>query len=74
MFTNDLEGLVSVPLRGYGFEILRNVCIGSRSDMVSVPLRGYGFEIIRITPMYRVPMSPVSVPLRGYGFEIVLCV
>ena len=36
---------VSVPLRGYGFEISFNVC-RETSVTVSVPLRGYGFEIL----------------------------
>ena len=38
--------MVSVPLRGYGFEIVQ---IGFRRRIyneVSVPLRGYGFEIL----------------------------
>ena len=36
---------VSVPLRGYGFEISTHVILLS-SNSVSVPLRGYGFEMI----------------------------
>ena len=59
---------VSVPLRGYGFEIVVNTYVCSICDRVSVPLRGYGFEIKR----YHATSSChiVSVPLRGYGFEI----
>ena len=39
-------GGVSVPLRGYGFEIRLNPKIGGAGGAtVSVPLRGYGFEI-----------------------------
>ena len=34
----------SVPLRGYGFEIIQAISIHTMT-MVSVPLRGYGFEI-----------------------------
>ena len=38
---------VSVPLRGYGFEIpsFISIIIGAGAEGVSVPLRGYGFEI-----------------------------
>ena len=40
-----LRDAVSVPLRGYGFEIWQVVDLGGFSNGVSVPLRGYGFEI-----------------------------
>ena len=36
---------VSVPLRGYGFEIGCAAPRSTQDDPVSVPLRGYGFEI-----------------------------
>ena len=36
---------VSVPLRGYGFEIMAKV-VKKTVIVVSVPLRGYGFEMI----------------------------
>ena len=36
--------MVSVPLRGYGFEI-RWSALFATLEKVSVPLRGYGFEI-----------------------------
>ena len=39
---------VSVPLRGYGFEIMFGMVVMSL-PMVSVPLRGYGFEMITWT-------------------------
>ena len=38
---------VSVPLRGYGFEMLDQKGM-SFVKKVSVPLRGYGFEILTI--------------------------
>ena len=38
------SGEVSVPLRGYGFEIM-TPRLHSLLTCVSVPLRGYGFEI-----------------------------
>ena len=37
---------VSVPLRGYGFEICRRISFPKGTKEVSVPLRGYGFEIV----------------------------
>ena len=37
--------MVSVPLRGYGFEIREKLLVNRFSKIVSVPLRGYGFEI-----------------------------
>ena len=36
--------MVSVPLRGYGFEMLTKIMVIRELD-VSVPLRGYGFEM-----------------------------
>ena len=40
--------MVSVPLRGYGFEIsLRYSSRRACWSLVSVPLRGYGFEIMK---------------------------
>ena len=35
----------SVPLRGYGFEMLPERVSEAFLEIVSVPLRGYGFEI-----------------------------
>ena len=40
---------VSVPLRGYGFEMVVFFKKGGLSNEVSVPLRGYGFEITLFT-------------------------
>ena len=37
---------VSVPLRGYGFEIITLRSYTGWHALVSVPLRGYGFEIL----------------------------
>ena len=37
--------LVSVPLRGYGFEMAISTAEDEGDRDVSVPLRGYGFEI-----------------------------
>ena len=48
--------IVSVPLRGYGFEILAL----DETDVllsVSVPLRGYGFEISRCVTRYASPWN-----------------
>ena len=61
---------VSVPLRGYGFEI--NFVINGKMVVksVSVPLRGYGFEMLFILFTKGGETMNVSVPLRGYGFEI----
>ena len=36
---------VSVPLRGYGFEMIEMSSV-AMAFYVSVPLRGYGFEIL----------------------------
>ena len=60
--------IVSVPLRGYGFEMLNHLYREVRNLNVSVPLRGYGFEIKQINE--NTANCIVSVPLRGYGFEI----
>ena len=61
--------IVSVPLRGYGFEMARWYKRTLPIHIVSVPLRGYGFEIqVNVSVTYAYHM--VSVPLRGYGFEI----
>ena len=60
---------VSVPLRGYGFEIVDACLLASLVQTVSVPLRGYGFEI-RWNSGNVNSDRIVSVPLRGYGFEI----
>ena len=69
--TNRLSRLrkkiVSVPLRGYGFEMGTKL-IDRELSWVSVPLRGYGFEIGAIRRNGGDYL--VSVPLRGYGFEI----
>ena len=37
--------MVSVPLRGYGFEIAIRLGEQRIAAIVSVPLRGYGFEM-----------------------------
>ena len=63
--------VVSVPLRGYGFEIRLKGGLYRRIYQVSVPLRGYGFEILPAVAR-RSGVVRVSVPLRGYGFEIVV--
>ena len=40
--------MVSVPLRGYGFEMLADSRFyGGIYHGVSVPLRGYGFEMLK---------------------------
>ena len=41
-----IQRIVSVPLRGYGFEIILLEPTRKLSIIVSVPLRGYGFEIL----------------------------
>ena len=40
-----LSFVISVPLRGCGFEILAFRLDGTKLTHVSVPLRGCGFEI-----------------------------
>ena len=63
-----MMGAVSVPLRGYGFEILFWILSIMRAvgTIVSVPLRGYGFEIMIIA------LLPISSgrfrPLAGIWF------
>ena len=42
----DIFFTVSVPLRGYGFEMMFSQNEWEVFIMVSVPLRGYGFEIV----------------------------
>ena len=44
--TQLLNLRVSVPLRGYGFEMAISTAEDEGDRDVSVPLRGYGFEII----------------------------
>ena len=60
--------IVSVPLRGYGFEIGLIKMKQNTINMVSVPLRGYGFEIDII--MYNVKIKPERGfrPLAGIWF------
>ena len=47
LFTVSLYNFkVSVPLRGYGFEMFFSISLLRDSiSIVSVPLRGYGFEM-----------------------------
>ena len=45
----DVLQQVSVPLRGYGFEMLPSRLEEGERLRVSVPLRGYGFEIFNTT-------------------------
>ena len=48
MRNSDHQEDVSVPLRGYGFEITEvAILLDDAVNKVSVPLRGYGFEIIK---------------------------
>ena len=45
--------VVSVPLRGCGFEIMVKIILNAASRLiVSVPLRGCGFEMIEIVKSY----------------------
>ena len=39
------DDYVSVPLRGYGFEIMNITSVAAAVLAVSVPLRGCGFEM-----------------------------
>ena len=39
------QNSVSVPLRGYGFEMGALYSFRRKGLLVSVPLRGYGFEM-----------------------------
>ena len=41
-----MNNVVSVPLRGYGFEMTIRLSESVTEVGVSVPLRGYGFEIL----------------------------
>ena len=63
----EAQMLVSVPLRGYGFEIGRSLSGCWVRINVSVPLRGYGFEIFT---MSAVKLSIVDGfrPLAGIWF------
>ena len=58
------QGYVSVPLRGYGFEIIPNRHKGRRLSKVSVPLRGYGFEMLENAT--KRPDSRRFRPLAGF--------
>ena len=58
---------VSVPLRGYGFEIAQTGLRMSGDCPVSVPLRGYGFEIINIRASIVVIPNSFR-PLAGIWF------
>ena len=65
--------MVSVPLRGNGFETsdTKKALIRPNDSVVSVPLRGNGFETVCISDwkMVGYMSGRVSVPLRGNGFE-----
>ena len=67
--------MVSVPLRGNGFETsdTKKALIRPNDSVVSVPLRGNGFETVCISDwkMVGYMSGRVSVPLRGNGFETV---
>ncbi len=72
---------VSVPLRGYGFEIpQKRNCCASKKLSVSVPLRGYGFEIFKksvLPPKDKLFPSPygdmvlklLEIDVFGFFFE-----
>ena len=45
LWANFVFKKVSVPLRGYGFEICSSRTVWDHREPVSVPLRGCGFEI-----------------------------
>ncbi len=61
--------IVSVPLRGNGFETTKSPQPPRWTAIkVSVPLRGNGFETYDLRELCN-NSSYVSVPLRGNGFE-----
>ena len=56
----------SVPLRGYGFEMIVARMHNAMEEMVSVPLRGYGFEM---TELFFISAGGLSFrPLAGIWF------
>ncbi|NMF61151.1 hypothetical protein HC246_24790 [Pseudanabaena yagii GIHE-NHR1] len=57
--------IVSVPLRGNGFETYRAILAQVSTLLVSVPLWGNGFETIKVINVGDYKPSLVSVPLRG---------
>ena len=60
--------MVSVPLRGYGFEIKNDLPEYYKSTVFPSP---YGDMVLKYPcRMTCLVYSLVSVPLRGYGFEI----
>ena len=63
---------VSVPLRGYGFEILPPYEDGTFWIVFPSP---YGDMVLKYETRrtFHVHWWTVSVPLRGYGFEILTC-
>ena len=61
--------IVSVPLRGYGFEMTPNKQIQETRQQFPSP---YGDMVLKYCGKIAVSsiVRVVSVPLRGYGFEI----
>ena len=65
----DQPRVVSVPLRGNGYETFLNLSqIKADPILVSVPLRGNGYET-GSEPTLDAVKKIVSVPLRGNGYE-----
>ena len=61
---------ISVPLRGYGFEMTDSNGLKVNPPKFPSPCGDMVLKwILGITP--EVLISTVSVPLRGYGFEII---
>ena len=71
-FREDFQNgtLVSVPLRGYGFEIMKFAVKNIKNAVCFRPLTGIWFWNLRKRSRSKCTTITVSVPLRGYGFEI----
>ena len=67
MRCNMMIDEVSVPLRGYGFEMYTDLILAGFIQIVSVPLRGYGFEI-NPKRKWNVPNKSCFRPLAGIWF------
>ena len=70
MMLKDAFSAVSVPLRGYGFEIMKFAVKNIKNAVCFRPLTGIWFWNLRKRSRSKCTTITVSVPLRGYGFEI----
>ena len=65
--------VVSVPLRGCGFEIPKDAPLSTSLITVSVPLRGCGFEIINLSDALSVDTDKFPSPCGDVVLKFSFC-